>query len=134
MNTPPGPEPPWKPGELRVMVVDDEDDVRLGLRLLADLYAEEDRLEETDSEGHHEQRNPVDLIGEVVTPERRRLDDSEERVRAARQQDRCVVVASSEFEELLDFADTIHVMCLGRLVATLSGETTYRKILTAALP
>jgi len=55
-------------------------------------------------------------------------------VRAARQHDRCVVVASSEFEELLDFADTIHVMCLGRLVATLSGETTYRKILTAALP
>lgn len=30
------PSRPWKPGELRVLVVDDEDDVRLGLRLLAE--------------------------------------------------------------------------------------------------
>ncbi len=36
MNVSPTPEPLWKPGELRVMVVDDEDDVRLGLRLLAE--------------------------------------------------------------------------------------------------
>jgi ABC-type sugar transport system ATPase subunit len=47
----------------------------------------------------------------------------------------CVVVASSEFEELLGFADVIHVMRLGRLVATLSGaEATYRGILEEALP
>ncbi len=36
MTVSPTPEPLWKPGELRVMVVDDEDDVRLGLRLLAE--------------------------------------------------------------------------------------------------
>jgi DNA-binding NtrC family response regulator len=36
MNAPPTPAPRWDPGELRVMVVDDEDDVRLGLRLLAE--------------------------------------------------------------------------------------------------
>ncbi len=36
MTVSPAPEPLWKPGELRVMVVDDEDDVRLGLRLLAE--------------------------------------------------------------------------------------------------
>ena len=31
------PKPRWKPGELRVLVVDDEQDVRLGLRLLAEM-------------------------------------------------------------------------------------------------
>jgi len=46
----------------------------------------------------------------------------------------CLVVASSEFEELLEFADSIHVMCLGRMVATLDGATaTYREILSHAL-
>jgi ABC-type sugar transport system ATPase subunit len=46
----------------------------------------------------------------------------------------CLVVASSEFEELLEFADVIHVMCLGRMVATLDGASaTYREILSHAL-
>jgi ABC-type sugar transport system ATPase subunit len=46
-----------------------------------------------------------------------------------------VVVATSEFEELLELADVIHVMRLGRLVASLRGEeATYRSILHHALP
>jgi ABC-type sugar transport system ATPase subunit len=46
-----------------------------------------------------------------------------------------VVVATSEFEELLGLADVIHVMCLGRLVATMSAdEATYAQILHHALP
>jgi ABC-type sugar transport system ATPase subunit len=48
---------------------------------------------------------------------------------------RAAVVATSEFEELLDLADLIHVMCLGRLVATLTAEeATYATILHHALP
>jgi ABC-type sugar transport system ATPase subunit len=55
--------------------------------------------------------------------------------RVAADQRRAVVVASSEFEELLDLADVIHVMCLGRIVATFSrGEASYRDILHHALP
>jgi len=48
----------------------------------------------------------------------------------------CVaIVATSDFEELLGLAETIHVMCSGRLVATLDGNTaTYREILHHALP
>ena len=54
---------------------------------------------------------------------------------AARQKHCAVVVASSEFEELIGLADTIHVMRLGRLVQTLPGSTvTYRQILEHALP
>ena len=46
-----------------------------------------------------------------------------------------VVVASSEFEELLAVADLIHVMSQGRLVATFPGaEADYERILRAALP
>jgi ABC-type sugar transport system ATPase subunit len=46
-----------------------------------------------------------------------------------------VVVATSEFEELLGLADVIHVMCLGRMVATMSAEeATYAQILHHALP
>ena len=46
-----------------------------------------------------------------------------------------VVVASSEFEELLAVADLIHVMSGGRVVATIpSGEADYERILHAALP
>ena len=46
-----------------------------------------------------------------------------------------VVVASSEFEELLAVADLIHVMSQGRLVATFpTGEADYERILHAALP
>src|SRR4029079_16990454 len=46
-----------------------------------------------------------------------------------------VVVATSEFEELLGLADVIHVMCLGRLVATMAAdEATYAQILHHALP
>jgi len=36
MTDPPGSAPLWDPGELRVLVVDDEPDVRLGLRILAE--------------------------------------------------------------------------------------------------
>jgi ABC-type sugar transport system ATPase subunit len=46
----------------------------------------------------------------------------------------CVVIASSEFEELIGLADEIHVMRLGRVVANMSGtDATYREILAAAL-
>ena len=46
-----------------------------------------------------------------------------------------VVVASSEFEELLAVADLIHVMSQGRLVATFpSEEADYERVLHAALP
>jgi ABC-type sugar transport system ATPase subunit len=46
-----------------------------------------------------------------------------------------VVLATSEFEELLDLADVIKVMRLGRIVASLSSEdATYRSILHHALP
>jgi ABC-type sugar transport system ATPase subunit len=45
------------------------------------------------------------------------------------------LVASSEFEDLLGFADVIHVMCLGRMVATFDGEKVgYGEILSQALP
>jgi ABC-type sugar transport system ATPase subunit len=48
---------------------------------------------------------------------------------------RAVVVATSEFEELIGLADRVVVLCLGRVAATLSGESvTYRDILTHALP
>ena len=46
-----------------------------------------------------------------------------------------VVVASSDFEDLIGLADPIHVMCIGQLVATLDGkEATYGEILQHALP
>ena len=46
-----------------------------------------------------------------------------------------VVVASSEFEELLAVADVIHVMSRGRLVETFpTNEADYERILHAALP
>jgi ABC-type sugar transport system ATPase subunit len=46
-----------------------------------------------------------------------------------------VVVATSDFEDLIGLADTVHVMCLGRLVTTLAGEeVTYGEILRHALP
>jgi ABC-type sugar transport system ATPase subunit len=46
----------------------------------------------------------------------------------------CIVVASSEFEELIELAQTIYVMRLGRIVKTLSGAgITYRQILENAL-
>jgi ABC-type sugar transport system ATPase subunit len=45
-----------------------------------------------------------------------------------------VVVASSDFEELLGLADILHVMRMGRLVATLpAGEASYAAILGQAL-
>jgi ABC-type sugar transport system ATPase subunit len=55
--------------------------------------------------------------------------------RIAREQKRALVVASSEFEELIGLADVIHVMRLGRLVATLPGQgASYHDILHEALP
>lgn len=45
------------------------------------------------------------------------------------------LVASSEFEDLLGFADVIHVMRLGRIVATVDGDdATYGQLLQEALP
>jgi ABC-type sugar transport system ATPase subunit len=55
--------------------------------------------------------------------------------RLARDDGLSVVIATSEFEELLGLADVIHVMCRGRLVASLSAEeATYAAILHHALP
>ncbi len=46
-----------------------------------------------------------------------------------------VLIASSDFEDVLGLADTIHVMCLGHLVAALDGATaTYEQILHHAVP
>ena len=46
-----------------------------------------------------------------------------------------VLIATSDFEDLQGLADTIHVMCLGRLVAALDGGTaTYEEILNHAVP
>jgi len=46
-----------------------------------------------------------------------------------------VVVATSDFEDVIGLADVIHVMCLGRLLATIPGEeATYGDILRHALP
>lgn len=46
-----------------------------------------------------------------------------------------VAVATSDFEDLIGLADVVHVMCLGRLAATLPGEEiTYEAILRHALP
>ncbi len=46
-----------------------------------------------------------------------------------------VLVATSEFEDVLGFADVIHVMRLGRLVATVDGRrATYAELLQHALP
>lgn len=55
--------------------------------------------------------------------------------RFARERGIAVVLASSEFEELLDFADTIHVLRLGRLVASMPAATaSYTAVLEAAVP
>ena len=45
--------------------------------------------------------------------------------RIAREQKCALVIASSEFEELIGLADVIHVMRLGRLVATLPGRYSF---------
>lgn len=53
----------------------------------------------------------------------------------ARERGLGVVVATSEFEELLEVADVIHVMRLGEIVATMRAEEAkYADILHAALP
>jgi ABC-type sugar transport system ATPase subunit len=50
-------------------------------------------------------------------------------------QGRTMIIASSEFEELLSIADVIHVMRLGRLQKTLAANgTDYRTLLHWALP
>ena len=66
--------------------------------------------------------------------------NAKEEVRAliewlARDQGVGVLVATSEFDDILDLADVVHVMCLGRIVATLPGQNaTYADILQHALP
>jgi ABC-type sugar transport system ATPase subunit len=55
--------------------------------------------------------------------------------RLAREDHVAIVVATSEFEELIGLADEIHVMRLGRLVTTMPAEeATYARILHHALP
>lgn len=51
------------------------------------------------------------------------------------QQGRTIIIASSEFEELIGLSDIIHVMCLGRLRNTFAaGGATYYDVLHSALP
>lgn len=46
-----------------------------------------------------------------------------------------VIIATSEFDDVLGLADRVHVMCLGSLVASLDGRgLTYNEILAHALP
>jgi ABC-type sugar transport system ATPase subunit len=46
-----------------------------------------------------------------------------------------IIIASSEFDELIGLADEIHIMRLGRIAASLPGPSaTYRQILQHALP
>jgi ABC-type sugar transport system ATPase subunit len=55
--------------------------------------------------------------------------------RLAREDRTSVVIATSEFEDLLGLADVIHVMCLGRFATSLPGaKATYERILQHALP
>jgi ABC-type sugar transport system ATPase subunit len=55
--------------------------------------------------------------------------------RLVRDQGLGALLASSEFEDLLGFADVIHVMRLGRIVATIDGgRATYNNLLQEALP
>jgi ABC-type sugar transport system ATPase subunit len=55
--------------------------------------------------------------------------------RAARERGIAIVLASSEFEELLEFTDVIHVMRLGRIVDSIrSRQASYSQVLEAAVP
>jgi ABC-type sugar transport system ATPase subunit len=52
----------------------------------------------------------------------------------SRERDCAVVIATSEFDEIVGLADVVHVMREGRLVASFPGEeATYRRILENAL-
>jgi len=53
--------------------------------------------------------------------------------RMAADQGCSVIIATSEFEDLVDLADVIHVLARGELVATLDHTTTYEEILRHAL-
>lgn len=54
--------------------------------------------------------------------------------RVAAEKDCVVIIATSEFEELIGLADDIHVMRQGRIVANFPGsEATYHRILENAL-
>jgi ribose transport system ATP-binding protein len=55
-------------------------------------------------------------------------------LRLAREEGLGVLVASSEFEDLIGFADEIHVMRLGRQVARVAGDVEYAELLHHALP
>jgi ABC-type sugar transport system ATPase subunit len=56
-------------------------------------------------------------------------------IRRLASEGRSVVVATSEFEDLPELADVVHVMCLGERRATLTAtEVTYERVLHAALP
>jgi ribose transport system ATP-binding protein len=72
---------------------------------------------------------PTQGIDVTAKSEVRRL------IRRHADEGRAVVVATSEFDDLLEIADVIHVMCQGRLVATLpAAEASYERILHHALP
>jgi ABC-type sugar transport system ATPase subunit len=54
--------------------------------------------------------------------------------RVAAEKDCVVIIATSEFEELIGLADDIHVMREGRIVASFPGsEATYHRVLENAL-
>jgi ABC-type sugar transport system ATPase subunit len=54
---------------------------------------------------------------------------------AARSKGLGIVLASSEFEELLEYTDVIHVMCAGEIVKTVpTRDTNYSELLEAAVP
>jgi monosaccharide-transporting ATPase len=56
-------------------------------------------------------------------------------IRILAREGRSVVIATSEFEELAELADVVHVMCLGELRASLAGgEASYERVLRYALP
>jgi len=53
--------------------------------------------------------------------------------RLATEDGRSVIIATSEFEDLVGLADVIHVLCRGELVATLDRSAPYEEILRHAL-
>ena len=74
-------------------------------------------------------------VTEIGVEAGRGVGNRVEAERSDREDHVAIVVATSEFEELIGLADEIHVMRLGRLVTTMPAEeATYARILHHALP